>query len=105
MNTQQTDGYNLIMDEIRYDDIKHDPWGTALTWMGGIADYKWAYNGEIMPEYWPSPVSVDLSEEDCYRDQISDWIADDQVTEDDLDAAYALLSRFADIARANGRNY
>lgn len=104
-NNQQTRGYNLIMDEIRYDDIKHDPWGTALSWMGGIADYRWAFDGVMMPEYRPSIVGVNLSEPDYYRDWVGDHIADDMITEDDLDSAYALLNRFASIIEASGRSY
>ncbi len=95
------------MDEVRQDDIEHDPWGTATTWLFAMADVVWLREGELLPEYGPSPMGLTESAitETHAGERILRMYDDEDIDRDDINAAYAVLSRFADMATANGRGY
>lgn len=111
LNGNATVGYRLIMSDVRIDDIKHDPWGTAMSWLGAIGDVVYVLTGEAMPEYGPSPmVNQDNGREyiTCEGGTGQDVLTmydDGRVTIDDMRAAYTILNRFADWAERAGRSY
>lgn len=107
LNRAASGGYREIMSMVRLDDIKHDPWGTALAYLGGIADIVYGVDGEIMDGYRPS-VLFDLAtsiEENGTTGDLYALYEDGLITTDDMWAAYHILSRFADWAERAGRSY
>lgn len=111
LNSNATAGYREIMSDVRIDDIKYDPWGTALHWLGAIGDVIYVLTGEAMPEYGPSPmVNQDNGREyiTCEGGTGQDLLAQydgGNYTIDDMRAAYTILNRFADWAERAGRSY
>ena len=103
MNKLESEGYNLIMGEVRLSDDPGDPWGSNIAWLFAIADFMWAINGEIMPGYRPSPTGVDLK--DCTYEMEALFNIEERPTDDDLRRAYYVLSRRDDILRAMGKSY
>ncbi|MGK5496419.1 hypothetical protein [Streptomyces sp. URMC 125] len=103
-------GYQELMDVAR---MSHDgdSWGTAMEWLFGIAVARFVWDGTVMPEFRPSPLLEDreyLSEEngdgwaECY---VWDLLMKGEITREALDRAYAIFSRYADIAKACGLAY
>lgn len=103
VNKLESEGYNLIMDEVRLSSDPGDPWGSNIAWLFGIADFVYAMDGEIMPGYRPSPMGVDLEDPSYEMEMLHEIYA--QIEDDDLRRAYYILSRRDDILRAMGKNY
>lgn len=103
MNKLESEGYNVIMDEVRTFDDPADPWGSNIAWLFALADYMWAINGEILPGYRPSPMGVDLG--DCSYELTTLGDMNDSFEDDDVRRVYTILSRRDDILRVLGKNY
>lgn len=103
MNKMESEGYNLIMGEVRLSDDPGDPWGGNIAWLFGIADFLWAMNGEIMPGYSPPLMGVDLKDPSYEMATLFDIYV--QLDDEDLRRVYHILSRRDDILRALGKDY
>lgn len=103
MNNLESQGYNAIMGEVRTSNDPCDPWGSNIAWLFALADYMWAINGELLPEYTPSPMGVDLGDPSCELDMLFE--IQDKFEDDDVRRVYAILSRRDDILRMLGKNY
>lgn len=104
-----TPGYNVIMGEIRQDDISYDPWGTAMEWLLAIAEVTYVDSGEILAHYRPSPMRV-IGDRDTLNDShtemmIIDYLDSGSVTLADLADVYRIMGRFDDWCRIAGRDY
>ncbi len=99
-----TPGYAALMAEIRMDDIKYDPWGTAIGWLFGIAQTVFLRFDDILPGFRPVPLAQtdpDGPEEEFLFHALDSG----QLTEADLRRAFANLTRFDEWCRIAGRNY
>lgn len=94
---------NMILDEIRLDDIKHDPWGTALSWWFDIADVLHA-EGAVIPSGWGFSPGLGATRELEFSNVADMWVAG-YVDADDLRYAGNVLARFVRIAEVEGRSY
>lgn len=103
MNKLESEGYNVIMGEVRLSDDPGDPWGSNIAWLFALADYMWAINGVILPGYRPSPMGVDLR--DCSPELETLFDLKDEFEDDDVRRAYAILDRRDDILRMLNKNY
>lgn len=103
VNRLESEGYNAIMGEVRLADDPGDPWGSNIAWLFGIADFLYAMNGEIMPEYRPSPMGVDLEEPTYEMEALFSIYV--HAEDDDLRRVYTILSRRDSILRVLGKNY
>lgn len=98
-------GYAVLMGEVRLGDF-YDPWGTALAWMGAIADVMYLRFGEVMPEFVPAAgLSIPAIENDYPAGMVLDMLDSGEIDEDAMTSAYTVLNRYADWARAAGRDY
>lgn len=107
LNRDATAGYRDLMFEVRMQDF-HDAWGTALEWLGAIADVVYVEFGELMPECTPAAAlrgREDLEVDSYPTGRVLDMLDDGTVTEDDLRAVYTVMSRYADWVRLAGRDY
>lgn len=103
VNKFESEGYNMIMGEVRLTDDPADPWGSNIAWLFGIADYMWAINGEIMPVYHASPMGVDLKDPGHELEMLFDLQG--EFEDADVRRVYTILSRRDDILRVLGKNY
>lgn len=103
MNKLESEGYNMIMGEVRLADDPADPWGSNIAWLSGIADFLYALNGEIMPGYRPSPMGVDLEEPSYEVETLFNIYA--HLGDEDLRRVYTILSRRNSILRVLGKDY
>lgn len=103
MNKLESEGYNVIMDEVRLTDDPSNPWGSNIAWLFALADYMWAIDGEILPGYHPSLMGVDL--EACGYELTTLFDMNNTFEDDDVRRVYAILSRRDDILRVLGKNY
>lgn len=107
-DTDSTSGYRAIMQMVREDDVKYDPWGTALGWLGVIGDVVKGLEGRNMPEYLPGAFSVTrdcIVANNAYGQDVLDGLDNGTWTLADLESAYTILNRFADWVRLAGRDY
>lgn len=107
LNRNATSGYRDIVTMVREDDIKHDPWGTAMHWLSALADMVYGVDGEILDGYKPSDMfSLGVyREENATVGDLYDMYEDGHVTTDDMCAAYKILYRFTDWCELAGRSY
>jgi hypothetical protein len=95
------------------EDHRHDPWGSALSALGVLCDaLQWVDYADSISEdiYRPSPMQDPWGEwivadefEDAWR--LTDDMREGRVTVADILAGVAYLDRFADVAKAAGRDY
>src|SRR5260370_35104174 len=100
-------GSALIMDDARQGDIEPATWGAATTWLFAMAAVVGRREGGLLTEYVPSTMGLTESAitETHAGERILRMYDDEDIDRDDINAAYAVLSRFADMATANGRGY
>lgn len=105
-NRRESDGYNTIMSMVRQDDIRYDPWGTGMKYLFALADVVLVEFGEILPGYRPAPSTSGREDLEGYEQEVLLELLDaGRITESDLKKAYAILSRYDDWCRRDGRNY
>lgn len=103
MNKLESEGYNMIMDEVRLANDPADPWYSNIAWLFALADYMWAMNGEIMPVHRPSPLGVDLKNCNYELGMLFDLRG--EFEDADVRRVYTILSRRDDILEVLGKNY
>lgn len=103
MNNLESQGYNVIMGEVRLADDPGDPWGSNIAWLFALADYTWAINGEILPGYRPAPMGVDLRNPSYELEMLMN--VKDEWEDADVRRVYTILGRRDDILRVLGKNY
>ena len=96
--------YDDLKSEIRIDDIKHDPWGTAISWHFVLCD-QLAYRDEIAPlhkwQYRPGGGNwTDPRQDDDYQHELFD-----QCSTSDLVKFGELLSRYTRLCDHLGQSY
>jgi hypothetical protein len=97
---------NPVLSWMRDDDLKHDPWGTAMSWAFAVCEYLWhvALCDDI-PEglgYAPGAVRRGDFIEESYADQALAEMPLDTFT---LVQAAKVLGRYLDWCKAAGRDY
>lgn len=96
----------MILNEIRTDDIEHDPFGTCLGWHFPIADLLTDRNPDMVPASWEFRQALGGSDSEDYRYQdLVDWLDYEMVTVDDLVKIGNILSRYVRILHMQGRDY
>lgn len=101
---------NPILSMMREDDLKGDPWGTAMAWAFAVCEYLHhvALSDVAIPaslDYFPSPVvrqGEGFAEEEGYAERYISEAALDTYT---LSVAARCLSRYLDWCKAAGRDY
>jgi hypothetical protein len=98
---------NPVLALMRDDDIKHDPWGTAMAWAFAVCDYLHhvALSDDVPAslDYRPAAtVRGEGFEEEGYPEQALVEAALDTYT---LTVAARCLSRYLDWCKAAGRDY
>lgn len=107
INGLESDGYNVLMNAVRSDDIVYDPWGTSMSWLFALAEVTWVAFGVNLPGFQPSPLLRDRSglEEDSNASDVLDQLDTGFITESDIRRAFDVLSRFDEWCRQAGRDY
>jgi hypothetical protein len=75
-----------IRERIRHDDIRYDPWGTAMSWRFGIAEALYVH-GEDVPNRWQYRPGLDV-ERAAQGDDYVTWADENYLAadlEDDLE--------------------
>lgn len=103
VNERESEGYNVIMAEVRIDVDPTDPWGSNVTWLFALADYMWAVNGVLLPGYRPSPMGVDLRNPGYELGTLFDLRG--EFEDADVRRVYTILSRRDSILKTLGKNY
>lgn len=104
-----TDGYRAIMTEVRISN-DGDSWGTVMEWLFSIAEVAYVLHGVTLPEFSPSPFLRPFERSTLWdsghaTDTITGWEDSGTVTLPDLRRAFTVLSRYADMLRAAGKDY
>lgn len=111
-----TTGRNAILDDVRADDLAHDPWGTGIGALFAVADALtiWGISVPADLDYRPSPM---LTRDDPSWRNIGYYLADypgightiaRMLIDGDIDGvlyAARVLNRFDNVCRMAGRNY
>ncbi len=94
--------FAALKAELRLDDIKYDPWGTAMSWHFALCDWLHFRTSEDVPCEWQySPgAASDIDENDEYKHEA--FVAEEVETL--LDFGH-LLDRYTDKLRLAGRDY
>lgn len=95
---------NYILFEVRHDDIHHDPYGTAMRWVGAIADVM-VSEGEPVPGEWQYRPGASVDTESYEYETVSTSWLSGYIDIDDITFAGNVLSRFLDYCEMNGRSY
>jgi len=90
-----------LMNEIKRDDIKHDPWGTAMNWLFCLCDELELDRGIPTPDHWEFQASPfgDGTEGNHPRDIMQD------ASDTDLLRFGEVLHRFIASCDAQGLSY
>lgn len=105
-----TEGYKTIRDAFRMDyDPRHDAWGHVMEWHFAIAEVIIHKGMRPVPADWEfhdSPMHRDEWTPEGYADEELAALRDDGIIfSRDLIAFGNVLSRYADILRAAGKDY
>lgn len=104
INKTETDGYNVIMGLVRDSDDPGDPWGSNISWLFALADWRYLFNGEILPDYRPAlGLTVEDAEGSYEFSMLTETMADWEGP--DLVRVYEILSRRDGLLRLAGQNY
>lgn len=103
----ETPGYQEIMLVFRMGDTD---WGDTMGMLFALAEVAYVFDGELMPEFRPSPFreigNVETLDRDSYPDGfVIDWREAGTITLDDMRKAFTVLSRYADFLKLAGLNY
>jgi hypothetical protein len=103
---------NYILALVRESDIKHDPWGTAMSWQFAVCENLAAMGGEAADSayalgFTPGAAPCIESYEDV---EVMDYLTDLQCADPDerlREVQYAgrILERYIDWCKAAGRDY
>lgn len=108
-----------LRSEFKSDDYRHDPWGTAISHLFSVCDVLSAA-GEDIPASWEfrhgayndptlEEMADDLGSDDpAYAFSamsMAAYVLEGSISADDLRAWGNVLSRYCDVARANGHDY
>lgn len=97
---------NKVMLEIRNGDF-YDPWGLAMEWRFAIAEVVYVEFGEIMAHFRPSPMLKGRDDlgDDYASGMLFDMIDDQEIDFDDLEYAYTIMGRYAQLCKLAGKDY
>lgn len=115
-------GVSALRHRIRMDDIKHDPWGTAMGWHSAIARVLHALDPNLVPANWEyqrsvadtadleeiagDPDSEDEDENLEYPDcDVALFVLGDEVDEATLIYWGNVLARYTAACKRAGRSY
>ena len=96
--------YEELCQELRIDDVKHDPWGTAWAWQFTVASVLHFKRETPCPTHWeykPSPMGFDIDP----LDNLTGYYAIGHATTDALLAFGELLHRFVRACEHAGKSY
>jgi hypothetical protein len=102
-DTRVSTNRNRVLQEMRLDDWRYDPWGTGMSWLGSVCDYALVSGWEILPECGYRPGAFERGGVDLSFNPLVGW--DEPVTEAELVEAQRILSRYIDWVVAAGRSY
>lgn len=102
-NKMESDGYNVIMSLVREFDDSGDPWGSNIGWLFALCDYAYLIDGEIMPNYRPSPLLNLRSDLSWELELLFESNVDFQ--DEDVRRAYIILDRRDSLLRLAGKDY
>lgn len=102
---------NLILSEVRMDDISHDPFGTALSWQFAIAEVMDS-TGIKIPQHWDYRAGVEARDiediidgDDFKSSSVASYLTDNDVRDNDLIFAGNVLSRYVAFCHLSGKSY
>ncbi len=91
---------------IREDDIKHDPWGTAMSWHFAIADCLVEWGPPYPPAAWHYRQAAGGPETDSYAYmELSGLLSAGEITASDLVKVGNVLARFENLCELRGMSY
>lgn len=100
---------STLWDMHYLDDIRHDPWGTAMGHAGALCDVlAVAGEWEAIPAslgYSPGACGPHVEPGDAWAEWYASDLADGSLTVDAAERALCVLSRYLDVVRAAGRDY
>lgn len=96
---------NLVMAEIRTGDF-YDPWGLAMGWLFAIAEVAYVEYDELFKHFSPScAIHTRNDLEDYEHEMLLDLIDAGQVDLSDLEYAYTIMDRYAQLCKLAGKDY
>ena len=97
---------NPIIQEMRFDDIRHDPFGTALSWHFAIADALTGYGPPYAPPRWGYRPAAGGPDTDAPEyETVCDLLDSGAATPAELIRAGDICARLVRLCRLAGRDY
>jgi hypothetical protein len=97
---------NPILDLIREDDIRHDPFGTALGWHFAICDAMVEWAPPYPPPSWGFRQAMGGPDtEDPNYVVLNEMLDAGTITGDDLLRTGNILARYVNVCRLAGKGY
>lgn len=95
-----------ILAMVREDDIRHDPWGTALAWWFAIADLMVEWAPPYPPADWQFRQAMGGADTEAwgYR-ELSPMLERGEITTHDLLRAGNILARYTRVCELAGVSY
>lgn len=103
----KSEGYRYLMASVKMSD-DGDPWGVTMGWLFALAEVALVEYAAILPGFSPSPIErsqESLCEEYGEAEQIYYGLNQGMVNRGDIEAVYAVLSRYAGLLRMAGKDY
>ena len=96
---KQPTTYQDLKNEIKLDDIAHDPWGTGISWLFSVCDVLTFERSCHIPNHWQFNPGISADTE-CYTFSVLNDASDET-----LIRFGNLLERFTRAARYAGKSY
>lgn len=97
---------SAILEMIREDGIKYDPWGTCMSWHFAICDVMTEWAPPYPPSEWGYHQALGGVETDSFQYQeLTAMMESKEITEHDLLAVGKILHRYEQILEKKGRSY
>lgn len=97
---------NAILQRMREDDLRHDPWGTSLTWHFAVCELMVEWAPPYPPSEWGfrQAMGGPDTENHAYQ-ELTDMIEAGEVDPDDLLRVGQVLHRYEAMLERAGRSY
>lgn len=97
---------NLILELVREDDFKYDPYGSAMSVWFSVADLLVEWGPPYPPKDWEFRQAMSGSNTESYvYQELSPMLKRGELTADDLLEAGNILNRYVGLLKHAGRDY
>lgn len=94
-----------ILEQIRADDLAHDPWGTGFAWHFAIAECLTEWAPPYPPHHWGYNAPLGPDTDDYRYQELTAMLEEGTIDTQDLYYVGEILHRHAALCRLAGRDY